>query len=248
MISTPTILAGAGGLGLGLGAAVTWGITHPRSQLFGQVIWRGPATGDSVALTFDDGPHPEGTPAILDALAQRDVTATFFVVGQHVERFPDLVRRMADEGHTVVNHSYDHAYTGLFGMTRYWRDQIRRTADAIEKLTDARPKWYRPPMGFSHWHMLRAARIEDHQTVTWTRRGRDGVATTAAQIQKRLHSAVAGDILLLHDGVDPNRSGSPAATVASIGPIVEALQQRGLSCVRLDALLKASDSKPATKV
>ncbi|MDO9108406.1 MAG: polysaccharide deacetylase family protein [Coriobacteriia bacterium] len=74
----------------------------------GEVVKRGPATADAVALTFDDGPGPTYTPAILDILAAHEARATFFVIGEHVERHPDLVRRMIDEGHEVAQHSYTH--------------------------------------------------------------------------------------------------------------------------------------------
>src|SRR3954471_13399906 len=99
-------------LELGTGAVLVGGAVHGafhrNSFLFGKPVTRLPRTERRVALTFDDGPNEEATPAILDALHARGVRATFFILGRHAERWPHLVKRIADEGHAIGNHGYYH--------------------------------------------------------------------------------------------------------------------------------------------
>ena len=207
--------------------------------MFGKVIWKGDRSAtEALALTFDDGPHPDGTTAILDQLAECDVRATFFVIGAHAQRWPDLVRRMTDEGHLVANHSYDHKLTGLIYMGPYWRDQIRRTNDVVEQLTGHRPNLFRPPMGFKHWQLLQVAQAEGMRTVNWSRRARDGVSTTSQKILDRLvEPSVAGDIILLHDGIVERLPRSTEPTIEALGQLIKGLKQRGLAITRLDDLI-----------
>ena len=233
----------------GLGAALMGrGVFHPRSQTFGPLIYRADDCASSfISLTFDDGPHPDGTPVVLDRLAAMDAKATFFVIGQYVKRWPDLIRRMADEGHQIENHSYDHSHSGLFRGQSYWRDQLCRTNDEIEKVTSIRPGCFRPPMGFKHHPMHRAVRAEGLTMVTWTHRGRDGVATTADRILHRLlPRAGSGDILVLHDGIDPNRHRKSQPTLDAVEPLIQKLLDHGLQPVRLDQMLKASSGNNRT--
>src|SRR5687767_6224642 len=98
----------------------SYGAAKPASTMWGPVISRGPSGAPRVALTFDDGPLPGTTDRILDILGDSNVRAAFFVIGQHVQRWPELVRRIHDEGHLVGNHSFDHLHTGMFGRHRYW--------------------------------------------------------------------------------------------------------------------------------
>src|SRR5438552_3460310 len=95
--------------------AMTWGTFVPSGWLWGEVISRGTIQGPPrVALTFDDGPTPGGTDRILDLLAELKAPSTFFVIGQNVERHPDLLRRIDAEGHLIGNHTFDHHHWGVF--------------------------------------------------------------------------------------------------------------------------------------
>lgn len=245
------------------GAAAFWaaraavGAFHPRSEWFGPVFSRAPALApadDRIALTFDDGPHEQATPRVLDILARHDVRATFFVIGRFVDAHADLVRRIIAEGHLVGNHTYDHHRAGLFYWHRYWRDQLERTEQAIARATaddpllpgtpaSSRPqtasaaRLFRPPMGFKSRFNLHAAAALGLTTVTWSRRARDGVATDAAAIVRRVAAARPGDIVLLHDGVEPASRRSPEALIEALPDILASLAGRGLRPVRLDDLL-----------
>jgi peptidoglycan/xylan/chitin deacetylase (PgdA/CDA1 family) len=218
---------------------LTWASVSPRNSLWGPVIWHGPRTGSRrIALTFDDGPTAPYTGEILDRLRDLKVPATFFAIGRNVDREGELIQRAHAEGHLIGNHTRDHAHLGVLRRDGYWRGQLNDTADAIEKRIGKRPALFRPPMGVRIWHAMNAAAATGHVTVTWTRRGLDGVSTTPEKIVRRLTAhARGGDILLLHDGIEPKGRTTPAVTVSSIAPVVEGLRSRGLELVRLDDLL-----------
>ncbi|MEO1237414.1 MAG: polysaccharide deacetylase family protein [Planctomycetota bacterium] len=225
------------------GTLLTWGMFHPRSRIMGPLVFRapddaGPEQSPRVALTFDDGPTPDATPAVLDALDAVDAPAAFFVVGRNARAHPHLVRRIHDEGHIVANHSYDHDRQGLWGLNAFWRRQIDRTDDAVFDILGRRPAFFRPPMGLKHWHLMTEARYGGHTVVTWTRRALDGGRhPQQKKIIKRLRKATDGEILLLHDGHEPDRPRSRRATADAVIPLVNQLRDRGVEIVRLDRLL-----------
>ena len=247
MTTGQTILAGVGAFSA-FALPMTYGTFVPGSTLWGNVVSRGdPGTG-AVALTFDDGPSAPSTAEILDALAKENAKATFFVVGHNVQRNPQLLRRIHDEGHTIGNHTWSHPHYGWMRGTRYWRNQIERTCDLIREITGRRSTLFRPPLGAKTSFTLRAAWSLDHETVMWSRRSFDGLVTTADQIMKRLAPTRAGDIILLHDGIAPNSLGrDPTATVRVIEPLLAMLRERSLSAVTLDALLHRADAPAATR-
>lgn len=221
------------------GGLVARGVFAPRSGLFGPVRWHGPRDGaPRIALTFDDGPHPRGTPGVLEVLAELDVPATFFVIGRHVEAHPDLVRCIVESGHAVGNHTYAHARDATFRSRRHWRDELARADAAIADAAGVVPRWFRPPMGFKTPLVMRAARDGGRVVVTWSRRGFDGRPTTAPAIRRRLAGPVGpGDIVLLHDGVEPGGRRDPCATVEALPELVRAWRERGLEVVPLAELL-----------
>jgi len=190
-------------------------------------------------LTFDDGPTPHHTPAILDALAALDVRAAFFVVGQNARRYPDLLRRIDAEGHIIGNHSFHHHHLGVMRGVRYWRDQLARTDEVIARETGKHPLYFRPPMGFKNPLLARTLRQGCHHLITWTRRGLDGLPTTEARIARRLGGKTRpGDIVALHDGIEPYGFRRDDATVRAIPTLIRAYRDRGISPVRLDQLIR----------
>ncbi len=219
-------------------AAVAWGSISPTSRLWGRVYYRGDNSQNHYALTFDDGPTPGSTCAILDKLGELGVRAAFFVIGTNAQRHPQLVARMHEEHHLVCNHSFDHAHLGTMHGGRYWRQQIQQTDEVIEHITGLRPRLFRPPMGVKTWSIHRSAARLGHSVVTWSGRAMDGVDTHPQRILDRLvPTTTAGDVLALHDGVEPNSQRDPAATVAAVEPLILGLRDRRLEPVRLDALL-----------
>jgi peptidoglycan/xylan/chitin deacetylase (PgdA/CDA1 family) len=218
---------------------VAYGVGAPRSSMFGRVVSRGRADANRVALTFDDGPTPGATDRILDVLREEGVTAAFFVVGANVEKSPDLLRRIRDEGHLVGNHSWHHDHLGMFRAAGYWRDELARTDEAIEGVVGVRPGLFRPPMGVKTPAIMGAARRAGKVVVAWSRRARDGKhPTTVERIRDRLITGVgSGEILLIHDGVEPNQPRDPAVSVEAVRPVIRGVRASGLEFGRLDALL-----------
>jgi peptidoglycan/xylan/chitin deacetylase (PgdA/CDA1 family) len=219
----------------------------PASHFWGPVVHRGDAGGrPRYALTFDDGPCERATPLILDTLGELNAKAAFFVIGVNAQRCPHIVRRIYDEGHVVANHSFNHSHFGVMRMGWYWDRQLRETDALLESIIDVRPALFRPPMGARQLHITRAARRAGHTLVTWTRRGLDGLATTSEKIVKRLAKPTrAGDILILHDGIDPNLRRDPSATVGAVRPLIMALRERGLEPALLDELIGVAPYAPA---
>src|SRR5437868_6880704 len=105
-----------------------------------------PAAGDAVLLTFDDGPHPIATPAILDLLKEYQARAIFFVVGNRIQRAPDMLNRILDEGHLLGNHTFSHPLDRQMRMREYRRD-LARCQEEVFRLTSSRPRFHRPPLG-----------------------------------------------------------------------------------------------------
>jgi peptidoglycan/xylan/chitin deacetylase (PgdA/CDA1 family) len=222
----------------------------PRSNFWGRVVHRGDAGGTPrYALTFDDGPCDRATPAILDILGELRVKATFFVIGLNARRFPQVVRRIFDEGHIVGNHSFHHSHFGVMRAGWYWDRQIRDTDALLQSIIGVKPAIFRPPMGARQFHITRAARRHGHTLVTWSRRALDGISTTSERIVARLSErTIAGEILIMHDGIEPNLRRDPAASVAAVRPLILALRQRGLEPAPLDELIKVRAYSDAPSV
>jgi peptidoglycan/xylan/chitin deacetylase (PgdA/CDA1 family) len=197
-----------------------------------RVVSRCDASLPRVALTFEDGPHPGSTPRILDVLRDIGARATFFVVGRRVAQHPDLVERIAEEGHLIGNHSFDHHPFAVLGRARYWEDQLERLDFLVERITGLHLAWFRPPAACSTPGLLRAAVETRHAIVTFSREA------TAGSPERLVPRARAGDILALHDGPDPNFDSPPGASAASVKRLVEGLRSRGLETAPLDRLIK----------
>lgn len=236
MSTSALISATAGAAVLGIAA---YGTFVPHSQLWGRVILRGDPAANAVALTFDDGPTPGPTERVLDILADAGVRATFFVVGINCRKAPDLVRRIHAEGHLISNHTMCHSHHSSWRMQWYWDRELRQTNDTIADIIGVTPAMFRPPMGIKQYHTMRAARKLNQAVIGWTRKARDGVATTRDAILERLVEPTSpGDILLLHDGIEPNNPRrDPQPTIDALPTLIARLKDRGFTMRRLDELL-----------
>jgi peptidoglycan/xylan/chitin deacetylase (PgdA/CDA1 family) len=164
-----------------------------------------PASVDSVLLTFDDGPHPEGTPAVLDVLRRFDARAVFFVVGHRIPRAPEMLRPILDEGHTLGNHSFAHPLDRQFGMRKYIRD-VTQCQDVIADLTGVRPTLFRPPLGHLSPASIVGPRLLGLRPVLWSidsgdwqLRTPEDVAGPADRLRAALSNRPLREIVLLHD-------------------------------------------------
>jgi peptidoglycan/xylan/chitin deacetylase (PgdA/CDA1 family) len=190
------------------------------------------ADGCGFALTFDDGPHAQGTPAVLALLAEADVRATFFLVGEQVQRNPSLAREILAQGHGVGLHCQRHRNLLRLAPAQV-RVDIDRAEAAIGEATGLAPTLYRPPYGVLNAAALRLARTRGWRTLLWSHWGRDWERrATAESIARRVtDGAGEGAVLLLHDADDYSAPGSWRNTVAALPRVLEVLAERGLSAV-----------------
>lgn len=188
--------------------------------------------GRGYALTFDDGPHPRGTPAVLEVLAAARVTATFFLVGEQVARERALAREIVAAGHEIALHC--HRHRNLLRLTPWQvRDDILRALALIEDATGRTPRSYRPPYGVLNAAALALARGRGWRTLLWSHWGRDWErdATPASITALCTAGAGEGSVLLLHDADDYSAAGSWQRTAAALPHIIDTLGDRGLSAV-----------------
>ncbi len=187
------------------------------------------ASGQGYALTFDDGPHAQGTPATLEILAAANVRATFFLVGEQLRRNPSLGREIVAAGHEIGLHCDRHR--NLLRLAPWQvRADIARAQMTIEDDTGRSPSLYRPPYGVLNATALRVARSNGWRTLLWSHWGRDWQArATPESIAARVtDGAGAGAVLLLHDADDYSAPGSWRRTVAALPRVLDTLAQRGL--------------------
>ena len=189
-----------------------------------------------VALTFDDGPHPEGTPAVLDALARRGARATFFLVGEQVERHRSLAAEIIAEGHGVAVHGYHHRNQMRLTPREFAAD-LQRGVEVIGEVYGRRPEIYRPPYGIFTLPGLSATRRFALRPLLWSRWGRDWSArTTVEQIVGLVSRGLGeGDVVLLHDADWYSSPGSHRHTAAALPRILDVLEERGLRAVLADS-------------
>ena len=175
-----------------------------------------------VALTFDDGPHPQGTPAVLDLLERAGATATFFLVGEQVERWPGVAAQIAAAGHEIALHGYRHRLL-LRRPTPILARDLDRASEVIAAATGVVPTLYRPPYGIFSLGALRLVRARGLRPLLWSRWGRDwGARERPAEIARRASAVlVPGDVVLLHDADHYSSPSSWERTVAALPSIIE---------------------------
>jgi peptidoglycan-N-acetylglucosamine deacetylase len=220
----------------------------PGGQAFGPVVARVRADQPVVALTFDDGPSAY-TAQVLDILARYQVKATFFVIGMNVEKYPDLARRIVAEGHAIGNHTYSHPLLGPVEIPSRFEHELERADLAIEAATGVRTRLFRPPRGLRSPWMMRRARSDGYQVVTWSVSPDDWRHPPSSVIVQRVLDRVRpGAIVLLHDGLETRASPHQENTVAALPAILAGLQARGYRFVTVPELLKMVGSPEALTV
>jgi peptidoglycan-N-acetylglucosamine deacetylase len=192
----------------------------------------GPSGAPSVAITFDDGPHPEGTPKMIEVLARFDARATFFVVGEQVVKRPGLARQIVDAGHAIGLHGYVHRPHTLRSAKELAEDFERGLA-AIQDAAGIQPLLHRPPYGIYSPASLRMARERELQPLLWSKWGKDWrKVTTPEQITRRVTKGLrAGDVVLLHDADYYSARRSHRRTAAALPEILKTLKSAGLGTV-----------------
>ncbi|MCL4422262.1 MAG: polysaccharide deacetylase family protein [Actinobacteria bacterium] len=197
--------------------------------------WQGPPQA-KVALTFDDGPHPEGTPAILDKLDELDLRATFFLVGECAQRWPDLARMVATRGHQVATHGYSHCHH--LARSPLWVARDLSAGQRVMGEIGLPVSWYRPSYGQVSGATLIAARALGLRTVLWSAWGREWTTRDPGQVSARIVRRLGeGSIVLLHDSDRFGPAGMWRTGLAALEEVASCLKNRGLQAVTLDDLI-----------
>lgn len=212
---------------VGLGSYFIW------SGLFVKAILHGSRKEPKIAITFDDGPHPIHTPAILNVLKKHNVKATFFCVGERIDEQLDIMKQTIDEGHIVGNHSWQHGLWFDFKSAHNMQVEINRTNHIVQQHTGLLPHFFRPPYGVTNPNLAKAIKNTNMVTIGWSLRSMDTVIKNEDRLLKRITSKIkAGDIVLFHD--------TQAGTVSVLEAFINHCQHKGIQIVPLDELIEKS--------
>lgn len=239
MFESPAIPLVITGTGAGmLSAAGLWAysVFVPRCQFWGPVI-RSLPQREGVALTFDDGPDAEVTPRVLEVLAAHGVKGTFFVIGKRAKEQAALLKRIHAEGHAIGNHSLDHEAGGWKRDRGYWDRQLRETQAIVADAIGVPPLLFRPPLGYKTRHIAAAAAELKLPIIGWSVGSETETTRGAGDYLKRINGF---DILLLHDGKQPD--GAAPSTADILPALLAGIAVKGLEVAPLIAsLVAASD-------
>ena len=172
-----------------------------RSELFIKSARK--QMGPDVLLTFDDGPHPDHTPLLLDILHRHQVKAMFFLIGLEAQKFPDIVKRIDDEGHIIGNHTWSHHIRTTFMPASAYFHELSLCTNLLESIIQTPIKYYRPPFGVLNPSIAKAVQRSNLAVVGWSLRSFDTLATNPNRLLRRLKRKVkSGDIILLQEKMD----------------------------------------------
>ncbi len=182
-----------------------------------------------IAITFDDGPHPGYTLKLLDGLAQRNVKATFFIIGESAERYPEVIKRIYDEGHLIGNHTYSHVQLTCISSTRAI-EEIRKTNDIVASITGETVRYIRPPFGLYNKTLAASSNLIP---ILWTVDPRDwSVLNTNSVVSHVVKKVKENDVILLHDIFD--------TSVDAALQIIDILLEQGYTFVTVDELKESN--------
>jgi len=200
----------------------------------GTILWHGNKHLPEIALTFDDGPSSKATPRILDILNENDVKATFFVLGKFIEKNKDIIKREADEGHSIGNHTFTHANGKITDIAKINRELVK-TDKLITQYAGKSVDYFRPPFGFENWRFLTEAELLDYTIVLWSIDVADWNNNKKAKdiASKVVKLAKNGSIILLHDG-----GASREAVIDSLPLIIKGLKGKGYNFVTIDEMIE----------
>lgn len=209
----------------------------PRCTLLGSNWNSLPAASAArgeIAITIDDGPDPEVTPAVLDSLDRLGVKATFFCIGEQARRYPDLCKDIADRGHAVENHSMHHRHYFSFLLLGGYFSELTTAQETLTSLTGTRPSFFRAPSGLRNPLLDPVLSRLNLQLASWTRRGFDTLEQNPQVVLAKLLDGLrAGDILLLHDGNSARTANGVPVILEVLPPLLDAITSAKLRPVTL---------------
>lgn len=211
-----------------------WGSYFVQSNFYMKVHYRGNTTRRWIALSFDDSPQENYTAEVLDILKEKNVKATFFCIGENILRFPELVKRMYEEGHIIGNHSYSHhTWFDLFTVKKMV-NEIESTNDIVRQQLGITMQWFRPPYGVTNPSLSRAVKKTNMQAIGWNIRSYDTMFDNAEDLLEKLKKMLQpGGIILLHDKM--------LATKEMLSSFIDYVKTEGYEIVSMDKIL---DLKP----
>lgn len=204
----------------------------------GEVVWDIKTEEKIVALTFDDGPHRKYTAEVLDLLGNYDAKATFFIIGENAEKYPELVLRVHDEGHEIANHTYTHP---LKTTITKLEKELKQTNETIYSITGSYPKLFRPVGGQYTDDMIKLAVDKGYTVVMWSwHQDTEDWKNPGVKkiVNKVLNVTKQGDIILFHDG-----GGNRKQTVKALEEILPELQKQGYKFVTISELIEYKNNK-----
>lgn len=221
------------------------GALFPNLGMYGAVLSKVPEAEGLLALTFDDGPHPETTVEVLRVLAARGARATFFLIGKKVDEHPEVVRQIVEAGHEVGVHGYDHLRVYAFLSPRAVEADIERTRDSIRRASGTETSWFRPPIGQASPRTFAGAERAGAVVVGWSVRPRDGLrGAKPERVLERVRRGLRGGaIVLLHDAWERGASAPAPAGARSLGEILDECERRGLRPVTLGELVSSFEAR-----
>jgi peptidoglycan/xylan/chitin deacetylase (PgdA/CDA1 family) len=215
----------------------------PQSQLYGRTFVgnRGQNTAGhrEIALTFDDGPNDPYTFQLLELLAKRDVRATFFMIGNYVDRRPEIAGAVANAGHAVGNHTYTHPNL-IFQSQWQLRDEISRCDRALrDAIGERRTKLFRPPFGGRRPATLRTVRAMGFTPIMWNVTGFDWNAKSSESIERHVATKIrGGDVVLLHDGGHLRSGTDRSFTVQATERVIDRYLSEGYRFVTIPDMME----------
>jgi len=203
-------------------------------------IYRVASLGKVVALTFDDGPSSEWTPQILDELRKANVKATFFMLGEHVVRYPEIAKKVMLEGHEIGNHTFDHHVLLVYKKGDLIKE-VRNGENAIKNATGYTTKYFRPPKAWLTKREKKKIEEIGYKIILWSLNSKDWVGFDDKYIVKYIAKNIhPGDIILFHDsgGVLSAEGGDRHETLKAIPRLIEKLRGMGYKFVTITELLE----------
>ena len=231
----------------GYAGFATLGVVVQRLKMFGDPVLAGSPGHGRIALTFDDGPHPETTRRVLALLSERRQRATFFVIGNKVEAHPDVLREIVEQGHEVGLHSYAHERLYCFKSPAEVHQDIRRSQSAVQRACGVRPVLFRAPVGMVSSRTWQGVKSAGAVLIGWSARGVDCLPHRLPQaVRTRVsRGLVDGAIVLLHDCAEKDDFVPPSLEI--LGELLDEVAARGLTTVTVSELLESAQGKQLTR-
>lgn len=185
---------------------------------------------NEIAITFDDGPHPKFTPKVLELLKKHNAKATFFLIGKNAKQYPEIVKKIIEDGHTIGNHTFNHSTNFGFLNTKQVIDELNQTDTIIASITNKKLHLFRPPFGVTNPSIAKAVKRTEHQVIGWNNRSLDTKLKQESKIFNRITRKLQkGDIILLHD--------TTQRTINVLEQLLQFTEKQNYTSVTVDRLL-----------